>query len=263
MICKWVADGFLERRLPRVYGVGHSAPSVEADLMEAILYAGPGASLAAGTCLWWRGLLKYPPPLIHVTTPHRRTRQPGIKILARRQVRREPHSGLMTTTVAQALLDFAATAPFDLVQFALSNADYHDVLDVEEINAVLGQGRPGSKRLRAALDAHIPELAETVSELEQALVRLLASAPDIPMPTINRRAREGRVDAYWKAQRLIVEVDGVKGHRSPHQVNRDHTRDLNHRTDGIDTRRYSHHLVTRTPAAVLDDIRRGLGLLAA
>ena len=80
------------------------------------------------------------------------------------------------------------------------------------------------------------------------------------MPKINRRVREGRVDFVWEQERLIVELDGVKGHNRPAQVHRDHTRDLNHRKDGLDTRRYSYHLVRRTPDEVLDDIRRGLGL---
>jgi hypothetical protein len=36
--------------------------------------------------------------------------------------------------------------------------------------------------------------------------------------------------------------DGVNGHSKPAQVHRDHTRDLNHRNDGIATRRYSRHM---------------------
>src|SRR5258708_5890143 len=42
---RWVAGSYLFPRLPRVYGVGHQARSVEADLTEALLYAGPGAML--------------------------------------------------------------------------------------------------------------------------------------------------------------------------------------------------------------------------
>jgi hypothetical protein len=241
-----------------VYAVGHAAPSVEAEQMEAILYAGPGAALAAGSCLWWRGLLKFPPNVIHVSTPHKRQAQPGIKILGRRQFSRQPHHGLMTTPIAQALRDFAATATFELVQFAVAQAEYHGLLDSAEIRAVIGQGRPGTKRLREAIDTYLPELAETLSELERALVRLIVSDPTIPMPEISRRVREGRVDAKWEQRRLIVEVDGVKGHSTPAQVHRDHTRDLNHRNDGFETRRYSYHQITRTAGAVLEDIRRGL-----
>jgi hypothetical protein len=38
-IDKWLKQGYLYRVLPRVYGVGHRAPSVEADLAAALLYA--------------------------------------------------------------------------------------------------------------------------------------------------------------------------------------------------------------------------------
>jgi hypothetical protein len=40
-VFRWVEDGYLFHVHPRVYGVGHRAPSVEADHSAAVLYAGP------------------------------------------------------------------------------------------------------------------------------------------------------------------------------------------------------------------------------
>jgi hypothetical protein len=37
----WVRSGYLFRVAPRVYAVGHVAPSREADLWTAVLYAAP------------------------------------------------------------------------------------------------------------------------------------------------------------------------------------------------------------------------------
>jgi hypothetical protein len=52
-IARWVRDGYLRQVLPHVYALGHIADSVEADLIAAILYAGPGAMLSHATALWW------------------------------------------------------------------------------------------------------------------------------------------------------------------------------------------------------------------
>ena len=52
-IRRWTAGGYLIRRLPGVYAVGHAAPSVAAELTAALLYAGPGAMLTSATGVWW------------------------------------------------------------------------------------------------------------------------------------------------------------------------------------------------------------------
>jgi hypothetical protein len=36
-ISRWAASGYLHQELPRVYAVGHCAPSVEGDLTAAVL----------------------------------------------------------------------------------------------------------------------------------------------------------------------------------------------------------------------------------
>jgi predicted transcriptional regulator of viral defense system len=112
-IADWVRGGYLHQVLPRVYAVGHRAPSLEAGLWAAVLYAGPGAMLSHATALWWRGLIDKQPRLIEVTTPRRRQSQPGIRVYGRRTCDRVLHKGLPTTTVEQALLDYAATAPIE------------------------------------------------------------------------------------------------------------------------------------------------------
>src|SRR5260370_34726510 len=68
-VADWLDQGYLHRRLPRVFAVGHPARSTEADLAEALLYAGPGAMLSHGTAAWWLGLIDANPSQIHVSTP--------------------------------------------------------------------------------------------------------------------------------------------------------------------------------------------------
>jgi predicted transcriptional regulator of viral defense system len=54
-------DGYLRQALPHVYAVRHLGESVDAGLITAIHYAGPGAMLSHATALWWHGLVEHEP----------------------------------------------------------------------------------------------------------------------------------------------------------------------------------------------------------
>src|SRR5271166_6197777 len=79
-VTAWLRQGYLHRRLPGVFAVGHSAGDIKADLAAALLYAGPGAMLSHATAAWWLGLLDRAPHLIHVSTPRQCSSQPGVKV---------------------------------------------------------------------------------------------------------------------------------------------------------------------------------------
>src|SRR5947209_20203850 len=98
-ISRWVAQGYLHRVLPTVYAVGHAAPSTEADLAAALLYAGPGAMPSHATALWWWGLIEHQPHTIGVSTPRRCRPRPGIEVHQRRPLERTWHERLPVTTV--------------------------------------------------------------------------------------------------------------------------------------------------------------------
>ena len=78
------------------------------------------------------------------------------------------------------------------------------------------------------------------------------------MPQVNVYLAGHLVDAYWPAQELVVEVDGLQGHRSRAQLERDHQRDLELRALGYIVLRYTWRQLTETPAAVATDLRRHL-----
>src|SRR5882762_3215439 len=80
VVSRWLADGYLHPRLPRVYAVGHPATCTEAKLAEALLYAGPGAMLSHATAAWWLGLLEDRPRTIHVSTPRQCRSLKGIRV---------------------------------------------------------------------------------------------------------------------------------------------------------------------------------------
>lgn len=253
----WVKNGYLHRRLTGVYAVGHSAPSVEAELAEALLYAGPGAMLSHATAAWWWGLIENPPSTINVSTPRRCRNERGVKIHQRRRCERAWHKRMPVTSVAHTLLDYAATASLNMVRKALANAEYQKLLDIGEVQALLGRGRPGSARLRMALRRHQPRLAHTRSPTEVVFFELCESF-GLPLPEVNVRVAGWTVDFLWRDHGLAVEVDPYGNHHTPAQVDRDRRKDLALRSRGLAVHRYSRDQVEQAPADVAADILAGL-----
>ncbi len=238
VVARWVSDGYLHHVHPRVYAVGHRAPSVEAGLTAAVLYAGPGAMLSHATALWWRGLIDRQPWPIEVSTPRRCRSLHGVRVYGRRNCGRVWHKDLPVTTIEQALLDFAARAPLERVRYALSVADYLQVLDISALQVTAGTGRAGSTKLRKALERHEPKLATTRSPLERLFLPLCESY-GIPLPDdVNVRIAGVLVDAVWWKQRLVVELDGRDNHSSWAQIQRDRSNELTLRAAGFDVLRY-------------------------
>lgn len=254
----WIENGYLRRVLPKVYAVGHAAPSHEAGLAAAVLYAGPGAVLSHVSAAHHRGLIKYSPDQIHVSTPLQVRSLPGFVIVhPRRDFVRAEHNGIPTTNLPQTLLDLAATTDGKLVARALAALDFRKELDVHQIERACGKGRRGSKALREALEAHQPRLAYANGELEERFLEHCI-AWQIPLPQLNVRIHGHLVDAYWPDQRLVVELDGHANHSSRAQLHRDHQRDLALRAAGLTIVRYDWRLVQERPEAVHADLLRQL-----
>lgn len=262
-VSRWVAEGYLHLVCPRVYAVGHPAGGIEGDLAAALLYAGPGAMLSHETGAWWWELTDREPRVIDVSTPRQCRSLTGhgrhaIRVHGRRTLDRVWHRRLPVTTVAQTLLDFASVNSFRRVRYALANADFRRLLEVEAIESVSGRGRPGSGTLRRALNKHLPELGFTRSEFERRMLELCESA-GLPIPEVNVVVGGMTVDALWRDQRVIVELDGKGNHGTPAQIARDHDRDLRLRALGFTVLRYAWEQLKRRPDLVLTDLRRALG----
>ena len=254
-IARSIDGGYLHQVLPRVYAVGHAAPSVEADLWAAVLYAGPGAMLSHATALWWHGLLDHRPWPLQVTTPRRCRSLNGIRVYGRRAHERRPHRNLPTTTLEQALLDFAASAPIERVRHALANADYRHVLDIPTLQVIAGNGRPGSTTLRKALTRHEPKLAHTRSPLERLFLPVCERA-GIPLPEVNVYVAGVLVDAVWRQQRLVVELDGKDNHSSWAQIQEDRSKEMRLRAAAHTVIRYGTRQLEEELELVAADLYR-------
>jgi hypothetical protein len=264
-ISHWIDEGYLRPVYPRVYAVGHTAAGIEADLVAALLYAGPGAMLSHETAAWWWELTDREPRMIEVSTPRRCRSLPrsgsrrGVRVHGRRTLDRVWHRKLPVTSVPQTLLDFASANSFRRIRYALANADFRRLLDVEAVQSVAGRGRPGSDALVRALAKHLPELGFTRSEFERRMLELCESA-GLPIPEVNVRVCGMTVDALWPEQRVVVEVDGEGNHGTAAQIARDHDRDLRLRAAGFTVLRYAWGQLKRRPDQVAEDLRRALGL---
>ena len=254
----WKRGGYLIPVLPRVYAVGHLAPSYEADLWAAVLYAGPEAALSHRTAAAWRGLIKWPPTVIEVSTPRDVDSRPGVCVYRRPGLVRAMWRGLPVTGVAQTVVDLAAVSSPRLVRRTLAQLDVDKTLDVRALEDVCSRGRPGSRALRIALAAHQPLIARTNEGPEEEFLELCERFGLDPLPQINVWVHDELVDAYWPDAGLVVELDSEVNHSSPAQRRRDRARDLKLRGHGLMVFRYDLMLVRRQPRSVLDDVLRGL-----
>jgi len=256
---QWAAAGRITKVLPHVYAVGPRIDWVEAQLWEAVLYAGPGAMLSHRSAAHAWGLIKYPPVVIEVSTPREKAAsiEAVVRVYRGRNVVRDACDGFPVTTVPQTLLDLARVDEV-LLPRALATLDFRRQLRVDELLALCGPGKLGSSALRSALLEHQPALAYTNGELEERFLRW-CERWKVPLPKFNVRLHGVTVDAYWPQHGLVVELDGHANHSSHAQLRRDRARDLELRSHDLRVVRYDWALMHQQPQAMHADLMRHLG----
>lgn len=258
-ISRWVATERLHRIHPGVYSVGHSALALDARLVAALLYAGDRAVLSHTTAAWLWRLIDAEPKRIHLAVPGRRSSLPDVRVHRSRRIEVVEHRGFRVTSVARTLVDLAAMLSYRELRRALSEADFRGLLSINEVNSALGRGLSGSRPLRRAVNEHLPQLAQTLSALEERFLELCEEA-GLPLPAVNAIVGGMRVDALWREQRVIAELDGAAAHGGWAQVSRDRDRELALRRMGFRLVRYTWRQITERPAEVVADLRNALGL---
>jgi len=259
MVARWLEAGRLHRIHRRVYALGHTALSLDGRLIAALLYGGDQAVLSHTTAAWVWQLIDAQPTRIHITIRGRRSSLPGVRVHHSRRVDRATCRDLPVTSVGRTLLDLASMVTPRQLRRALAEADYRGLLQRGELISVLGKDSPGARALRVALDCHLPQLAETFSVLEERFLELCDSA-GLPQPEVNIRIGWMLVDAVWRPQKLVAELDGGPAHSGAAAMKRDREREVALRSLGFRVARYTWDQVARTPELVVADLRR---LLAA
>jgi hypothetical protein len=258
-ISRWAAANRIHRLYPTVYALGHRVIGDEGRLRAALMYVGAPAVLSHSTAASWWGLLEGRPGPIHVTTDNGVGPKNGLVVHRPRRIEATSHRGLPVTPVPRTLLDIAPMVSFARLRRALAEVEYQRLADLDEVAAVLGRGRPGSKALKRALAMHRPELARTLSVLEERFLAL-CERYGIPLPEVNVTVSGLMVDALWRDQRVVVELDGRAAHSTSAAIERDRSRDLTLRAAGLAVHRYTWEQVTRQAELVASDLRTALGL---
>jgi very-short-patch-repair endonuclease len=159
--------------------------------------------------------------------------------------------GLRLTAPARTVLDLAGLLSDRELERAVNEALVLKLTTHEDLTHTVrrSKGRRGTRSLRALLDrAAGPTF--TRSEAEQRLRRLLRGA-GLPAPETNVRVGPYEVDLLWRAELLVVEVDGYAFHSTRFAFERDRARDADLQARGLRVLRFTWRQIVDQPDVVI------------
>ncbi|MGN6171137.1 MAG: type IV toxin-antitoxin system AbiEi family antitoxin domain-containing protein [Solirubrobacteraceae bacterium] len=228
-------------RLHRVHrGVYSLAPpgllSREGWWMAAVLAAGPGAVLSHRKAAALHGLLSCNRANVEVAVSGRpgRTR-PGIDIHRSKTLTGADCTvvnSIPCTTVARTLLDLADVIDRRRRERAVDQAELLGGFDLRAIQdqLVRNSTRAAVRKATGVLDEHYIGSTPTESEIEEGFLALCRRF-GLPQPELQQwllLPDDGppiRADFLWREQRVVVETDGDKYHRTAQRLRKDARRD--------------------------------------
>ena len=265
-----VSRGRLHVVYPGVLAVGPpSLLTAKGRVMAATLACRPGTAASHRSSAMLFELRLARRRWIDVTTPGvRGYRRHDIRIHDGRTLSPDDVTvidNIPCTSLARTLLDVAEDATRREVERALDAAEQQQILDMRAIDDVLSRanGRRGAKLLRAVLDEHPVGSTFTRNDLEEAFLAICRAAerpPDGANVWIAFPDGGGaEADFIYRAQRLIVEVDGRDVHATRRAFHADRRRDQRLMLLGWRVVRFTWRQVFYEPAYVAATLR---GLLA-
>ena len=246
-----------------VYAVGHSAISVRGSWLAAVMTYGTGSVLSHRSAgeLW--GVVSRAERPIEVTCPGRWRARRGVTVHQSSILGDEISvvDRISVTGISRTLLDLASVLSREQLERAMNEAEVLGLTDRVSLHVLLERypGRPGTRTLRAILDDTQRSRGVTRRELERRFAETLAST-DLLRPHRNAdvsvAGRFFEVDCLWRAQRLIVELDGGFVHGTWRTSERDRERDRLLVADGWRVVRITWRQLRHDAPAVVADLRR-------
>ncbi len=240
-----------------VYVFGWRELDRKGKWMAAILACGENAVLSHRSAAGLWGFARTAAGPIDVTAARGRRRQ-GItvhegSILAaeQTQVARIP-----VTSAARTLFDLAEVIDEKQLEHAFEEADRLRLLRVRELEYICerGHGRKALRPVRRLLeDMRYPE--DTQSPLEDRVLDLCRDY-NLPRPVTGAVVLGREVDAFWPAQKVMVEADSWQFHGQRAAFERDRERDAAMQVEGYRVIRLTHRRLDRESATVVDQLRR-------
>jgi very-short-patch-repair endonuclease len=220
-----------------VYAVGHRPPSPLATAMAAVLACGRDAALSHGSAgALWRIVPRWPSPT-HVTAPSERDR-PGIHVHRSANVETSTHYGIRVTTPLRTLVDLADVLNPKQLTRALNEAQVQRLVTPAELTTLLTR-YPGRRTARLT-----PERGATKSYLEDDFTRFLKHHR-LPLPDRNQTIAGHEVDAVYRAQNLVIELDSRQFHTTTSAFEQDRNRDADLLNAGFSTLRITDERLKR------------------
>jgi hypothetical protein len=224
-------------RLHRIYHTVYSLVppkllTIKGHYMAAVLACGDDAALSHRSAAALLELRRTDQFRIDVTIPTRSPRKhKDLNIhrsttLARADV--TTVGRIPCTTVARTLLDLADQISRRSLERTFDQAEILNLLNVPAIEDQLRRNpkRRTAKVVRSILVEHYAGSTATWSELEERFLKL-ARESGLPSPEVNAwiMLDDGeppiRADFVWRAQRVVVETDGHRTHRTRQAFERD------------------------------------------
>ena len=214
-----ITSGHLNRIHRGVYAVGHRKITLRGYWMAAVLAGGPGAILShqAALALW--DLRRSESGAIDVTVPScvRRRGPKGVRLHRSELVEAyaDEVDGIPVTSLAWTVIDFAGIASRQQVRSVLEAMERRRLYIGRELDELLERtpNRKGARTTRAAIAEITGPAPWHQSVLEETFHELIR-ASDLPDYEANVFVEGELVDALWRQERVIVELDGFAFHKS-------------------------------------------------
>jgi hypothetical protein len=261
-----VQTGRLHRIHPGVYAVGHTSITQRGRWMAAVLASGEGAALShrSATALW--GIWGSGAGETHVTVPRKTRSQRSI----RRHFGALPvdemtvRDGIPVVSAARAVLDLAADQGEAAAESALREMEYLGIYGKLSLPSLLDRypRHAGAANVARCLERLEDDPGGRIrSPLEERFLPFL-DVHQIPRPRLNAWLTIGderfQVDCFWPEARLVVELDGFKGHRSKRAFRGDRRRDRRLGAHGYGHFRITEDQLLGEPSQVAADLREHL-----
>jgi hypothetical protein len=239
--------------------------------MAAVLACGQGAVLSHRSAAHLHELRATDRSNVEVTVPTEHAhRVVGVDVHRSRTLTIDDATevdGIPCTTVARTLLDLAAVVGRRPLERAIEQAEVQEVLDYHALADQLERNRrtKGGRGLRAVMAVHAPGAKPTESVLEERFLALCKQA-GVPLPErqVYIDPDDGepaiRVDFAWRAQRVVVETDGARYHRTSAKFESDRRKDQRLAIAGWMVLRITWRQLMDTPERVIDTLTRALEL---
>jgi very-short-patch-repair endonuclease len=260
MILDRVAAGRLHRIDRGVYAVGHAKLTLRGRWMAAVLACGPNALLSHRSALALWDLRPRASGVIEVTVRGPGKPGPeGVLVRCTRVLAEDDAAevdGIPVTSLAWTVVDYAGISSRQQLRLVLEALERRGLYIGRELDELLKRtpNRKGVKALRATIAEMTGPAPWLQSKLEETFRELIRGS-DLPDYEANVLVEGELVDALWRRERVIVELDGFAFHKSRAQFEADRRRDAKLMVAGYRVLRVTQRRLQNEPEAVLAEIR--------